>query len=124
MVTGCNKGSNDDPKSTIPPELIGKWKIVELYTSDGSNAYWHVYDSGRVWDKWFKSDGTYLNTDTDLPIDCMSGNYTVNNNYIQYSNSPCVPEEPVIIESLSNRELTIDGNFFEPIKTKYIKVIE
>ena len=123
MSLGCSN-NNDDPQNNILPELIGKWKIVERYSTDGgSPASWSPYDSGEIYDKWFKSDGTFIIVGINNP-DCASGTYSVENNYITYTDSPCAPEKPVIIESLTHTELIIDANFFEPIKTKYIKVIE
>ena len=34
-LLGCSK-SSEEPNN-IPPELIGKWKIVETYTTDGGS---------------------------------------------------------------------------------------
>ena len=120
---GCSKGSEEP--NNIPPELIGKWKVVERYTTDGgSDPTWSLYDSGRIYDKWFKGDGTYILTRPSTNPDCMGGNYSVLENNITYSNNPCTTGAPVTIELLTENELIIDTNFFEPFKVKYIKVIE
>ena len=71
ILLGCSD-DNEDPKNNIPAELIGKWKIVEKYTSEGgSNHIWSHYDSGRIYDKWFKNDGTYVLTYPSSNPDCM-----------------------------------------------------
>lgn len=123
MVASCNKDNNDDPKNTIPPELIGKWKAVEIYSTDGgSPATWSTYDSGRDWDKWFKSDGTYSLSYPYTDPDCMGGTYSVSDNDITYGDNPCTDGTPVTIEILTENELLINANHFEAMKTKYIKV--
>lgn len=125
LTLSCSKSDNE-PENNIPTELIGKWKAIEIYSTDGgSPATWSLYDSGLVYDIWFKSHGTYmLGRDSSNNLECKEGNYSVIGNEITYSDSPCAPEVPVFIESLTAVELIIDGNFFEPSKTKYIRVTE
>lgn len=124
VTSNCYNSTNEDPKNTIPPELIGKWKIVELYTSDGSNSYWHTYDSGREWDTWFKSDGTYTLSYPYTDPNCMGGTYSILENDITFSDNPCTDGTPVTIEVLTENELQINSIFFEIYKSKSIKVIE
>ena len=122
MSLGCSN-NNDDPQNNIPAELIGKWKIVERFTSDGTSGYWHSYDSGEIHDLWFKNNGEVFFTSL-ISTPCYKATYTVINNEIWYSNSTCIADTPNTIELLTENELLIDFNFFEPMKTRYIKVIE
>lgn len=118
--------SNNDDKfqNNVPQELIGKWKIVEMYSTDGgSPPSWSTYDSGEVYDIWFKNDWTYSSTSSANP-DCINGEYSISENYLTLFNSACAPEEPLIVENLTENELVIDANFIEPYKSKYEKIIE
>jgi hypothetical protein len=77
------------------------------------------------YDKWFKIDGTWFSTDPANP--CNKGKYLVVGDQMTYFHSNtdlCVQVDPVTIESLSEMELIIDTNFWEPLKFKYKKVIE
>lgn len=120
IIVGC---SNDTPKeepNTIPEELIGKWKIVEVYETDGgSEPQWREYISSNDFHVWFKSDYQYENTDGD--INCLTGTYSINNDILKYQ-SVCGGMSVVSIELLENDLLIIDYLNFEPFKHKFIKV--
>lgn len=116
-MSGCTK--NDNPENNVPPELIGKWKIVEIYSSDGSSASWKPHDSGQVYDLWLKSDWTYLTLDNN--VNCNKGNFSINNNQITFH--PCASEYPLTIETISAEILILRDNFTpEVYKTKYLKI--
>lgn len=123
ITLNCSK-SDSENQNNIPPELIGKWKVIEVYSTDGgSPAVWSSYDSGYEYDIWFKNDGIFMITGT-TNTDCMSGNFVVSGNDITYSNSICASNEPVTIELLNETDLLINLNHFEPYKTKYKKIVE
>jgi len=109
--------------SPIPPELIGKWKIVEVYESEsGLNPIWRTYNSGNEYHVWFKEDNQYEKTD-GVPT-CLTGTYTVSKgNLLKYTNV-CGGEQEVLIESLSWDTLIIDFQNFEAFKAKYFKISE
>ena len=117
FILGCSK--NDTPKedpNNIPQELIGKWKIVQVYETDGgSEPQWRDEDTGHSYDYWFKSNGTYVKFDG-----ISNGVYIINSgNYITLTN---VSSVTYLIESISNDEILINYLNFEPLKYKYIKV--
>lgn len=117
FILGC---SNDDtPKeepNNIPQQLIGKWKIVEVYETDGgSEPQWRNEDTGAIYDYWFKSNSTFLQSDG-----IYNGTYTIDTSMklTFTTNSP----NTVLIEQLTSSQLIIDFLNFEPYKHKYIKV--
>ena len=118
MSLACSN-NNEEPQNNIPAELIGKWKIVERFTSDGTSGYWHSYDSEYFYDLWLKANGTFSTEDEDA---CSNCTYIVLNNQITFY--PYGVDYPSNIESLSNEELILNANHFEPIKTKYVKIFE
>ncbi len=120
IFIGCTK-SSEEPNNT-PPELIGKWKIVEIFSTDGGEpATWALYDSGEAYDLWLKQNGTYSDPNTDET--CNNGSYLISDNQITFS--PCASEYPLTIENLTQSTLILRDNFIPDIfKTKYIKVVE
>lgn len=118
----CSK-NDENSKNEIPDKLIGKWKITEIYSTDGgSPATWSVYDSGEVYDIWFKEN--QIVSFTGNSNECMSASYSVIESSIYYTNNPCTTEDPIIIELLNDYELILDLNNIEPYKSKYIRVID
>ncbi|MCD6179529.1 MAG: lipocalin family protein [Bacteroidales bacterium] len=113
-----------DDSFPIPPELIGKWKIVEIYETNGVCVYpcWRDYISNNKYHVRFKEDNTYETIDGDPT--CLTGTYTVSkDNLLKYSSS-CGGEQEVYIELLQNDSLIIDLKIFEPHKLKYVKISE
>lgn len=106
---------NDEPNN-IPQELIGKWKIVEVYETDGaSEPQWRDEDTGAVYDYWFKADKSFMQSDGTY-----KGMYTVDSDLkltltINSSNT-------LKIEKLKSDTLIIDFLNFEPYKCKYLKI--
>ena len=125
LLFGCSE-SNQEEELNIPPELIGKWKQIEVFsTSGGDLGDWAPFDSGRAYDMWFKKDGTWISTDPTSP--CIEGRYVISGDQmtILHNNSSlCVQVDPVTIERLTSNELIIDYNFWEPLKSKNLKVVE
>lgn len=50
LFLGCSKYDGNNLNKKIPPELIGKWKTVEIYTIDVDPPSWSSYDSGEIYD--------------------------------------------------------------------------
>lgn len=117
FLWGCsNDDSPKDEPNNIPQELIGKWKTVAVYATDGaSEPQWRDEDTGAIYDYWFKSNGEYVFFDG-----ISSGVYSVNSeNYLTLTNVRSITYS---IESISNDSLLIDCLNFEPLKYKYVKV--
>lgn len=116
--------SNNDEKSqnNVPQELIGKWKIVEVYSTDGgSPASWSPYDSEEVYDIWIKENNTYISEDNDE--NCKNGRFSLDNDQITFH--PCASEYPFTIEILTIDTLILRDNYIPDIlKTKYSKIFE
>ena len=114
---GCS--GDDTPKeepNNIPQELIGKWKIVQVYETDGgSEPQWRDENTGHSYDYWFKSNGAFLQSDG-----VISGSYVIDeNNDIELTVNSV---KKYHIEYLSSNTLIIDLLNFEPLKLKFIKV--
>jgi hypothetical protein len=117
FILGCSNEQipNIEPNN-IPQELIGKWKIVEVYETDGaSKPQWRNKNTGSIYDYWFKIDNSFLQSDG-----IYEGTYSVDSNMtlkltINSSNS-------VKIETLNLDTLVINYLNFEPFKYKFRKV--
>lgn len=111
-----------DDSFPIPPELIGKWKKIEIYETNGVCIYpcWRDYISGNEYHVWFKEDNQYERTD-GVPT-CLTGTYTVSKGNLLKYTTVCGGEQEVLIESLSWDTLIIDFQNFEAFKAKYFKV--
>lgn len=69
-LISCSK--NNDEKTTLP-SIVGKWKQIELYNSNGgNNPNWNVVTNGYSIE--FFSNGTYSSTKIS---DCSTGTYTI-----------------------------------------------
>ena len=120
FVSGCTK--NDDPENNVPPELIGKWKIVEIYSSDGSSASWKPHDSGQVYDLWFKNGGETIVS--NMIENCQVGTFSISANDEIIINLPCSEKSTIPIVSLTNTNLVTNTTYIEYELTKYVKVTE
>ena len=121
MLSFSCSNSDDKPENNVPQELIGKWKIVEIYSSDGSNESWSPYDSGESYDIWLKSDWSYVSSDSNE--DCNNGSFSINNDQITFL--PCASEYPLTIETMTVEILVLRDNFTpEVYKTKYSKITD
>jgi hypothetical protein len=121
LYTGCKK-DNHDLQPKIPIDLIGKWKTIAIYDTDGGSApMWREFNTGQEYDIWFKNNSEYTQTDSSI---CNSGKYLVSEVWeITFENS-CGDKDVQTIDSLSTHILIIDTKFFETIKIKYVKVGE
>lgn len=120
FILGCSNNHTPYEEPKIPQELIGKWKIVEVYETDGgSEPQWREYISSNDFHVWFKSNYQYENTDGDT--NCLTGTYSIINNVLKYQ-SICGGMSEVSIELLVDNLLIIDFLNFEPYKHKFIKV--
>jgi hypothetical protein len=119
LVLGCSK--NDTPKgdpNNIPQELIGKWKIIEVYETDGaSEPQWRNESTIYKYNIWFKNNGEYIKNEGD-----SYGIYELENNNLKYILTNTQNSQVVYIENLTTDNLIIDFLNFEPYKHKYIKV--
>ena len=70
LTMSCSKSNNDDSSK---PSIIGKWKLIELYNSDGGTSpTWHTVTNGYLLE--FFSNGTFTST---KHIECTTGSYTI-----------------------------------------------
>ena len=73
---------DDKPENNVPQELIGKWKLIEIYESDGNSNSWVPYDSGESYDIWFKEDlGLVVST---MIEGCQIGSFSISSNKITW----------------------------------------
>jgi hypothetical protein len=69
-LLSCSKSDNDN---SIEPSVVGKWKQIELYNSDGgSSPNWHTVTNGYTIE--FLSNGTFNST---KHTECSTGKYTI-----------------------------------------------
>lgn len=119
FILGCS--SDDTPKketNNIPKELIGKWKIVEVYETDGgSEPQWRNENTIYEYNIWFKNNGEYIKNEGD-----SYGIYELENNNLKYILTSTQNSQTVHIENLTINSLIIDFLNFEPYKHKYMKV--
>lgn len=120
FLSSCTK--NDTPENNVPPELIGKWKIVETYSSDGSSNSWNSYDSGKIYDIWFKDGGETIVS--NMIENCQVGIYSISKNNEIIIDLPCGEKSTIPIVSLTNTTLITDVTYIEYELTKYEKVPE
>ena len=119
ILLGCTK-SSEELNNNIPPELIGKWKVVEIYSADGgSPASWSLIKNGFSY-IFFENKKVIRD---NLQADCIEGNFTIENDNIIYFTFSCISYES-LIENLTNNELIIDTQNFEPLKYKFLKIID
>lgn len=65
--------SKSDDNSASKQSVIGKWKLIELYNSDGgSSPTWHPITNGYTIE--FLSNGTFNSTKY---AECATGSYTI-----------------------------------------------
>jgi len=116
FILGCSNNHNPNEEPNIPQELIGKWKIIEVYETDGaSEPQWRDEDTGAIYDYWFKSNGSFLQSDG-----AFSGSYMIDeNNDIELTINNV---KKYHIEYLTSDSLIIDLLNFEPLKVKYVKI--
>jgi hypothetical protein len=67
----CQHQENVDPNTKNQDVLIGRWKLVEYYLSDGGPGYWTKADPAKPYIIEFKADGAYISDRADC-----SGQYT------------------------------------------------
>jgi len=117
---GCSK-NNDDPKTNIPGNLIGKWKLIEIYTNSGNGEnYWVKTDTGKPYDIWYKENSEIVIS--SMSENCNTGTFVVSSdNKITYS-FPCTGDSNVKIESLSETNLITDVTYIEYELNKYQKI--
>ena len=120
-TVSCTKDS-EDPKSNIPPELIGKWKITHHFSPSGSGleGTWIEVNTGLEYDIWFKKSSEVIMK--SLGENCEEGTFNVIENEINFK-FPC-GESTIPIDSLSNTTLITNVSYIEYELNKYIKVNE
>ena len=119
LTLGCsNDNTPKEESNNIPQELIGKWKIVEIFETDGgSNPEWRNENTIYGYNIWFKSNGVYIKNEGDT-----QGRYELENNNIKYILASTQNSQTVHIENLTVNTLIIDFLNFEPYKHRYIKI--
>ena len=122
LMQSCNP-VEPDSQQWVPEELIGQWKTVAVFDSDGSNEpRWRDYQSDKTYDIWYKENGEYASFDFTYNDQCNDGTYSVNKKYEITFYTPCAGIYIVQIDSLFGDTLIIDANHFEFIKTKSFRV--
>lgn len=126
IFLSCTKNDNpviEDTPSEIPSELIGKWKIIEVYSSVGGEPEeWRVDTTGFEYDIDYRDDETFIIPSVIEP--CQEGLYSVENEII-YLTRDCGTGESsweYEIELLTNDTLIVITPHFELVKNKYVKV--
>jgi len=119
-LLSCTKGK-EEPINNIPSELIGKWKIFKIFESDGNciDNCWVEFDSGKEFDLWLKSDGTYLDSPNN---NCNNCTYYLIEDKLFFL--PYGEDSPGKINLLNDNYLTLWWNDFEGFGHKYKKIIE
>ena len=128
MIIGLSCSKDNIPtiqesQSEIPSELIGKWKLVEVYSSVGGEPEeWRVDTSGFEYDIDYRINGSFIIPSVIEP--CQEGIYSVENEII-FLTRDCGSGESsweYEIELLTNDTLIVITPHFELVKNKYVKV--
>ena len=120
LIIGCSNQNDTviEDISPIPPELIGKWKIIELYESEsGINPVWRQVFTTNSYNYWFKINGEYIRDEGYI-----KGAFEINNDSLTFIVTSTQNSQTVLIEYLDSETLIINWLSFEPYKHKYIKV--
>lgn len=122
IILSCER-EKEEPELNIPPELVGKWKTVKLWVTEGGPHYWMDIDTGCEWDSWFQSTGNFIDC---YPCDPHIGNFNVIDVdiIINWENNSCStdPQSILTIDKLTSDTLIWDWNFWEGGKTMFVKV--
>ena len=120
FLFGCSDKSNPEVNNStqIPPDLIGKWKIVEIYESvSGFDPTWRDESTTYSYNIWFKSNSEYIRDEGYL-----NGTYKINNDSLTFHLTSTQNSQTVLIEYPDSDTLIIDFLNFEPVKHKYYKI--
>lgn len=117
-LLGCSKSDDNNQNNEIPPELIGEWKAVEIYSIDVGSPSWHPYEQQEEYIYFFNNNG---NIKTSLlKSNCNEGSFHITEDVRINFIFPCVTYE-YIIEKLTEDELILDTQNIEVLKYKFIK---
>lgn len=84
IILGFQSCSQDDKDQSVKNTIIGKWQLIEVYSSDGgSNPQWHPVENGYTYTFYnnaivksskYGCEGTFSITDSSvhLEFDCDS----------------------------------------------------
>ncbi len=118
-ILGCTKDS-DSENNNIPIELIGKWKAIEIYSTDGgSEPIWRNYSDQFT----YVFSNNNVTVRDNLQAGCNEGTFSIKNgNTIEFI-FPCISYNSYI-ETNTNTLLILDTKNFEPLKYKFKKISE
>ena len=123
LALGCENKDDSTDNKNIPPELIGKWKVVEVCSSEAEpGCTWSPYDSGDVYDIWFKENMEILVS--SMTGGCQQGSYSFSTENEIIINLPCTEQSIIPVESLTESILITNTTYIEYELTKYEKVME
>jgi len=124
MMLSLSCSNNDDKsQNNVPHALFGKWKLIEIYSSDdGSQASWSPYDSGEVYDIWFKENSEFIVS--NMIEDCQIGSFSMSSNDEIIIDLPCSEQSIIPIDSLSESILITNTTYIEYELSKYQRVSE
>lgn len=117
LMLGCSKSDNNN-QNKIPPELIGEWKAVEIYSIDVGSPSWNPYEQEGEYIYFFNHNGSIKNS--LLKSDCDEGSFHITEDVRIEFIFPCVTFN-YIIEKLTEDELILDTQNIEVLKYKFIK---
>jgi hypothetical protein len=107
LLLSCSKNENNDP---VEPTVVGKWKQIELYNSDGgSSTSWHAITNGYTIE--FLNNGTFNST---KHTECSTGKYTLsasNEITLTYNCTSYTNKYIEKLESLTNTELILKPTY-------------
>lgn len=75
LNTGCSK---DDSNRNLENQVLGNWKLIEIFGEDGVGGSWQPVENGYEYN--FNSDNTFSSTRFE---ECMTGNFVVTDNLLR-----------------------------------------
>ncbi len=119
---GCRDENDPKPKVEIPLELIGTWKVFEVYSTDGSSIpTWTNIPEQLIFYYSFHIDFTVRKDPSGEG--CNKGTFSIDEGNMISFKFPCISYTSEI-DSLTNETLILDTQNFEPLKYKFRKIVE
>ena len=120
FITGCKKDSSDNAR-----ELIGKWKLVEVYNgyANGGNFMWNTVSDTDSHVLTFSQNGQYNKKENFNSQECIGTYVLLNSTNLEVNTNCNTSIEKMIISELTNTTLIFDTQVREgKIKYKYSSI--